>query len=288
MHLFYFIMTALFWGGSFLAIRIAVQNFPPFFAAGLRVFIGLVCIGGYLLIKKKKIRRPHNWLAMMMAGVIWMGLAWIFLFWGEQYVAPALAAVLNSTVPIFTVLLTPLITPSDKPNLKKWIGVLLGCGGVAVIFYPELSKETTLYTYGLMALALMSLSYATGALLTRRLSHTDTGPLTAFYQCAGALILLVLASFLFERNLPIHWTNEGVLALLYLGIFSTAIAFIFFFKLIKERGSVEASAVTLCVPLVAIVLDAIFLRRFLPWNQTIGAIIILLSVGLIHWKRRSL
>ncbi|MDP2600160.1 MAG: DMT family transporter, partial [Deltaproteobacteria bacterium] len=232
MHIFYFTLISLFWGGSFLAIGMAVDHFPPAFSAFLRSVIGMTGILFYLFWKKKSLRSAV-WLQSMGCGLFTMGIAWIFVFWGEKYVAPALACVLNAAVPIFAVLLIPLMTPNDRLTRNKILGVLIGFVGVLLIFQPGLSSGMTLETKGLAAVLMMSLCYAIGVLWTRRISQRISGAVILFYQCLGSALALFCFTLVFELPYqPLRWSLEGFLAVLYLGIFSTAIAWVLFFKIL--------------------------------------------------------
>lgn len=283
-HILFFILITLFWGGSFLAIGISVERFPPFFAAFLRTFIGLIFVSVYLLLRRKEPKSAwHLRLQSMGSGLFIMGLAWVFLFWGEKYVSPALASILNGTVPIFTILLTPFITPQDKLSWNKWAGVFVGFAGVAVIFAPEISLGVTPHLQGLIALLMMSLCYGIGVLWTRRLSRQVDNATNLFYQSIGSALFLFLVSFVFElQHTTLHWSWSAIVSLVYLGVFSTAIAWLLFYRLVKELGSLQATAVTYCVPLVAIILDAVVLKKWIALHQAVGACIILAAVFLIN------
>lgn len=283
MYIFSFILLALFWGGSFLGIGIAVKQLPPFFAAFFRVLVAFVCIVGYLLIKKQKIAKPKVWLQSMGTGAFSMGIPWLFLFWGEKHIQPALAAILNSTVPIFAVLLTPWLTPADKLSRNKWVGVLIGFAGVSLIFGPEITLGPSLSFQGMIAILLMAVCYAIGLLWMRRIAPAINSSLSLFYQTlSGGLILLTFTTLFELPHQAIVFSWPASLALLYLGIFSTAIAWLFFFRLVKEVGSIPAAAVTYLIPLVALILDFFFWDKWITLHQAIGACIILLGVFLIH------
>lgn len=284
-HILDFILISLFWGGSFLAIGVAVEHWPPFFAAFLRSAVGLLLMTAYLLWKHKKIPLPKIWAQSFISGFFTMGIAWIFLFWGQKYISPAMAAILNATVPIFVVLLSPLMTPLDKLVWNKGCGVLAGFTGVALIFAPEISRNDSPYLKGLLAILIMALFYAVGILWMRRIARRVGNAVNLFYQCLGSALVLIVASGIFELpRQTLVWSWPAAVSVLYLGSFSTAAALLLFFRLIREVGSVQASATTYCVPLIAVVLDVLFLGKWLKWNQGIGAGIILAAVFLANWK----
>ena len=284
-HLFYFTLISLFWGGSFLAIGIAVDHFPPAFSAFLRSVVGMLSMICYLLWRRKTLR-SKVWLQSMGCGLFTMGIAWIFVFWGEKFVAPALACVLNAAVPIFAVLLTPFMTPNDRLTRNKILGVLIGFSGVLLIFWPGLITGVTPEVKGLAAVLMMSLCYAIGVLWTRRIAQKTGGAVNLFYQCLGSALVLILFSLIFELpHSSLQWSWSGLAAVFYLGTFSTAVAWLLFFILLKEVGSLQATAVTYCMPLVAILLDFVVLHKIMLPIQTAGTIIILGGVFLINKKK---
>lgn len=282
-HILSFFLLALFWGGSFISIGIAVKQLPPFFAAFIRVFICFLLMLFYLLAKERKLERPKVWLESMGTGAFLMGIPWIFLFWGEKVVTPAMAAILNGTVPIFTTLFMPWITPKERPGLNKWLGVLVGFIGLGIIFGPEISFDLTRHLQGLIAILLMAICYAIGVLWTRRIAQKVRNSVNLFYQSFCGSLILLLSTALFELpHQSIAWSWPAFFALMYLGVFSTAIAWLLFFKLVKEVGSVQATAVTYCVPLIALILDFFFWDKWIALHQAVGACIILLGVFLIN------
>lgn len=284
MHIISFCLVTLFWGGSFLGIKIAVNALPPFYSAFLRVLTAFLIISLYLLLKERKIERPAVWRQAMGSGFFLMGIPWIFLFWGETHVSAALAAILNGTVPFFTALLIPWVTPQDRLTPQKISGVALGFLGILVIFGPEISFDFSNQFLGMLAVLGMALCYAIGVVWMRKISRHIRNPVSLFYQSLGGALVLLPATLLFEMpqnpNLTPGW--PPYLAIFYLGIFSTALAWILFFGLVKNLGSIQASATTYCIPLIAILLDWIWWGKWAAPHQALGTAVILMGVFLIH------
>jgi len=281
----YFALTTLFWGGSFLGIHYAIQGFTTNFAVFFRILVAFVFLVPILLLRKQKLKSKH-WQQGMVIGLFGIGIPWMLLFWGEQHVAPALAAVMNSTVPIFVTILIPFITPKDKNTWSKWVGVLVGFFGVGLIFYPEISVgELNHYILGLLAILFMSVSYAISILWTRRLGDKMPSTTLLYYQLIGAgLLMMTVNAYAGSPFVLPALSYKAFLAVIYLGIFSTALAIIMFIKMIKGVGSVQASAVTYLIPLVSIFLDLIVLGKILLINQAVGACLILTAIFLINRK----
>lgn len=280
----YFTLTTLFWGGSFLGIRYAIEGFAPNVAAFLRVFTGFVFLLIVFLFQKRKKLKHKLWLQAMGIGVFSMGIPWVLLFWGEKHVAPALAAVINSAVPLFVTIFSPIVTPEDKLSPNKWIGVSIGFIGVWVIFHPQVTMgQWTNYIQGMLAIVFMAVSYAIGILWTRRISTQMANDINLFYQLIGGGLFLLTMSFVGEGTFVLPgFTINSIYAILYLGILSTALALLMFYQIIKKVGSIQASAVTYLIPLVAIILDLIFLDKSLQLNQALGACLILGALLLIN------
>ncbi len=298
-HIIYFTLVSLFWGCSFLAIRIAIAEFPTSFAAFLRIAICLIFLIPYLYFynKRRKTETAKNlwklpkkiWPQSMLSGLFVMAIPWILLFWGQKYVTPALAAILNSTTPIFVAVLMPLLTPQDKLSLRKWLGVIVGFMGIIIIFGPELhAKEISFHLWGLIAILFMSICYAIGTLWTRKLTKHAGVEINLFYQCLGGMLLISLYTIFFEPE-PISFnvSYKAILAVIYLGIFSSALAWLMYCRILRDVGSVQAAAITFCVPVTAIILDAVFLNKIPLSHQAIGACLILLSVFIINRQKKK-
>ncbi|HLG18184.1 MAG TPA: DMT family transporter, partial [Bdellovibrionota bacterium] len=286
-----FFALTLFWGCSFIAIRFAVEAIPPFAAAGMRIFIATLIMG--LLAVVQRIRGPKSWREVFLLaflGVLNFGVPWACLFWGEQYVVPALASILNSTVPIFVLLFSWALLPDEQPNVLKVIGVGLGFGGILLVFAPalDLNPADRNNLYGMLSVVTMAVSYAMGGVLIRRhAQHIDIRWSIAV-QGACASAMLFLLSFVSESGDWISSATERAQALwgvLYLAIFSTAIAWFLFLSLIREWGPLRAAAVTYTLPFVAIVIDWFYYGKWPSANQLVGAGLIISGVVLIHVAR---
>ena len=284
-RILYFALSSLFWGCSYIAIGFTLRYLPPFFAAFLRSFIAMLLLAIYLLCRDKKITFPKVWKQSMTSGLFIMGIAWLFLFWGEKFITPAMAAILNSTVPIFTALFIPFMYKQEKLSLTKWAGIFVGFGGVVLIFGPEISLKISRQLQGLLSVTMMALCYAIGVLWSKRLTHKVGNAINLFYQCAGSTLFLFLISSITELpHQTLHWSWPAVIAIFYLGSCSTAVTWLLFFRLLKDMGSVRATSVTYLIPIVAIIADHFFWDKGLTWNQLGGAFVILSGVILIHQK----
>ena len=285
-----FALLAAFWGGSFVAIKFAVQVFPSTFSAMLRVGLALAVLAALFLYQKRDLRVSFPTLRRMwLAGLFAQGLPFALLFWGEKRISPGLAGIINGTVPLFAFVFGLLMRNGESFTKRKSAGLLLGFGGIAIICSPLLSfGGTSGELEGTAAVFLMAVCYAIGSLLTRSLL---SGPAkadfraNAFHQnCASLAFLFALS--LFAEPWPaarvVFSSPAAVVSILYLGIFSTALAFLIYFHLIREWGAVRASAVTYVAPIIAVFWDYVFFRNVPDRFEIVGVLLVLSGVVLLH------
>jgi drug/metabolite transporter (DMT)-like permease len=285
-----FALLAAFWGASFVAIKFAVQVFPSTFSAMLRVALALVVL--FALFRRQKadlnVSLPTR-RKMWLAGLFSQGLPFALLFWGEKRISPGLAGIINGTVPIWTFVFGLLVGNGDVFTKRKTAGLLLGFAGIALICSPMLSFGGTRGELaGTAAVFLMALCYGVGALLTRSLlsgaAKVDFRA-NAYHQNCASVVFLVAASFFAEPWPSFHAVfaaPAAVISIVYLGVFSTALAFLIYFHLIREWGAVRASAVTYVVPIVAVFWDYVFFRDVPGPFEIVGVAAVLSGVVLLH------
>lgn len=292
----WFFLLAAFWSGSFAGIKAVVLHVPPFFGAMLRVGLALIFLSLIFCFLKKSVTVPFNlrWRIWIM-GLFAQGLPFFFLFYGEQYISSGLAGILNGTVPIWTLLFSLISTKTRNFSFLKLIGLFTGLLGICIIFWPLLkfnSAHSALL--GTVSLLLMAISYAVGNLLNQHMLSGQTKLdfyANIYHKHWSSLIFLTLVSLLFE-----HWPSSSLLlhtpiiwvASVYMGLFSTAIAWIIYYYLIREWDAVRASTVLYIVPILAIFWDFIFFHNRPQWTEGLGVIAILLGVVLIQFPNKNL
>jgi len=290
MNVVLFLIVALFWGGSFVAIEPLVKIVPPITAAALRIGVAILCLVFVLPILKVSFKVPKKiQVKVWITGLFAFTFPFALLFWGEQSVSPGLAGILNGTVPIFVFLLGMIFTPGiETITVKKVVGLIVGILGVVVIFYPKLNGGMTSSLAGAVAILLMACSYAASALLNRNLftQHKQMHPLTnLFNQLISGFILIAIIALTLE-GIPQFSTYQPVdtffATVLYLGAGSTAIAFICFYRLIQSWGAVRASTVTYVIPATALVLDLILNRKIPSPTDLLGVIAITAGVLILN------
>lgn len=302
-HLFFlyglFLLLALIWSASFIAIKIGIEFFSPIFAAMLRVAVAFICLTIINFCLKTPLRLPIRIARLLwLQGIIAQGIAFLFLFWGEQYIAPALASIINSTVPLWVLLINGVILRQKKTfTFKKILGLMLGFIGIVYLFAPMLLNHTETdqnskhLILGALSITGMAISYAVGAVLYQRLlgKTSINFQSSIWHQYVGSLTFLFLVSILSDswpttKQLS-SFSYEALSAIIYLGVFSTAVAWMIYSHLIVQWGAIRALSVLYIVPIFSIIWDNLFLHMTMSLHQVLGVAIIF--SGLLFVQKAS-
>lgn len=290
MNALLFSLLALFWGGSFIAIKFCINYIPSTTAAFSRVALSFLFL---LFIYVWKLKLPSSFsikeLSLVaLTGLCSIGIPFSLLFYGEQFLSPSIAGIMNGTVPLWTLLIS-IVFLGEKQNvsIKKISGMVLSFLGILIIFFPKISlSHGENEIWGLCSLLGMAIFYAVGMNLNKvviQKNKTITGGLNILLQQLFSMIFLLIMVFIFDG--PPNWKSfaqpEVVGSLLYLSLFSTCFAYIILYRLIRDIGQVKAAAVTFFVPPISLLLDLIIFDRILRTYEIIGIIIILSSMYLL-------
>jgi drug/metabolite transporter (DMT)-like permease len=218
------------------------------------------------------------WLPFVVQSIINNVIPFTLMVYGQQRIASGLAAVLNATTPLFT-LAVARVFAGEPLTPGKMAGVLIGLAGVGVLVGPEALTSNASSLIGMLCILGGSLSYAVSAVWMRRLRHIPPLVSSAAQLACSSVLLLPLAAFV-DRFwlLPMPGT-PALLAVLALALFSTALAYIVFFRISASAGPGNVMLVTLLIPVTATVLGVLVLGETLSANQIAGALVI--ASGLI-------
>jgi len=234
-----FFALALFWGGSFVAIKYLINDVPSFTAAFYRVFFAVIFLS---LIYFRSIKIPKGFfgkelLYSLLAGMFSIGIPFGLLFWGERYISASLAGVLNGTVPFWTLLIGIIfLNQINRVSKEKVLGLVTGFIGISFIFGPRIKFDgNILELQGLIAVLLMAISYGIGINLNRAIltkNRIISGPISLISQhIVSALYLGCVALYMDGApDLTLLLKPDVAISLFYLSFFSTTLAFIIFFK----------------------------------------------------------
>ena len=274
------LLLGLIWGGSFFFARVAVQHIPPFTLVFLRLSLAAVALHLYLRGRHGLYATlRQRWRQFLILGLMNNAVPHALLFTGQTQIGAGLAAILNATTPIWTVLIANSLTTDEKLSAQKLGGCALGVLGTAVLIGPGAFVKSDIPFWALVLPVLAAMSYGFGATYGKRFRDVPP-PVTAAGQLtASSLITLPVAVFADHPWMLPMPSFEVVLAVLGLALLSTAFAYILFFRIMSVAGATNTSLVTLLVPPGAILLGALFLGERLGMEDMAG--MALIGAGLV-------
>ncbi len=278
------VFLAALWGPSFLFIKVAVEDIPPFTLVLGRV--GIAALVLYLILRMQGGRLPKFgplWKHLALMAFVQHALPFTLFNWGEQYIDSALAAILNGTVPLFTIILAHFFVYDDRMTPAKLMGVLVGFGGLILLIAPSLVGGIKTTTWGLLAIVLASVSYGV-AIVYSRLHLRGQPPLVAPTAQLGLATLYILPlSLVIDQPFTLPMPSLSALGgLLVLAIFGTAVAFVVYYHIIERVSPSYISMVTYMVPAFGVVLGVVILNEQLQWNAYAGCALILTGVMIVN------
>jgi drug/metabolite transporter (DMT)-like permease len=274
-------IVAAIWGASYLFIKVAVDEVEPTAMMFIRLVLATAVLVPVLVWRLGASQAAGavgdtGW-RVFAVGFLNAALPFVLIAWGEKYVDSGVAAIANATVPIFVVLLALRFNPSERVYGLRLAGILVGLVGVGVLagLHPEGGWWAVA---GTLAIVVASLSYASANHFVQH-NYGDTAPLViATVSCAtGAVILLPFALVQWPGEMP-SW--EAIGSIVALGVFGTAIALLFFYRLLNRYGAARASLVTYLLPPVALVYGVLILDEQVTLNGALGLVLILAGVAL--------
>lgn len=288
------LFLASLWGPSFLFIKVAVGEIPPITLAMMRVGLASILLYLILRVQGRNLPRPGPiWRNFAVMGFFANALPFALFSWGEIHIDSALAAILNGTTPLFTIVLAHLFIADDRLTPLKTGGILLGFGGLLMLIAPSLFEGVRATTWGLLAITLAAASYGVGIVYARKKLRGLPPLVGPAAQLTMATLYLLPLSLLIERPLAMpapSWAAIG--SLLALATMGTAIAFVVYYHVMEQTSATYLSMVTYLVPVFGVILGVVVLNEQPGWNAYLGCALILLGVMVVNgvfkrvnWRR---
>jgi drug/metabolite transporter (DMT)-like permease len=266
-------------------IKIALQEVGPVTLVAFRVLFGLFFSIAVILIKKTKLSSDFKtWRILFLLGITNIALPFFLISWGEVFIDSSVAAILDSTVPLFTIFIAHYLLNDDKITVPKVLGLIIGFAGVVVLLSKEIGSSTSTFL-GQAAIILASVSYAGSAVYIRRTTQEIPAILRSTGPLLSASFIMWPAAFLTEQPVKIPEESITWIALLFLGILGTGLAFVLAFYLIHEIGPTRMSMVTYIFPLGGVILGVVFLNEEITWQLISGGILIIASLMVANWEK---
>lgn len=280
-------LLATLWGASYTFIKLGVATIPPVTLIALRTLIaGSVLL---LILRARGIRLPRDlatWRSFAIQACINSVIPFTLIAWAETQIEASLAAILNSTTPIFTFLLTWAVTRHEAVTLRKALGTAAGLTGICLIIGLDALNGLGRDLWAQVAMVAATLSYAVAAIFGKGFRKLDPMlPATGSLICGAAL--LIPLSLLLERPWMLSPSSESLLALLGLSLFSTALAFVIYFRLLHTLGSVGTTSQSYLRIPIGVGIGVVFLGETLAGSAWLGLAFVFVGVAAMSLPTRA-
>ena len=271
------------WGSTWLFIKLGLEDLPPLTFAGIRFVISCAIV--FTIIRIRGIQLPRaraDWLLLAVTGILSFGFNYGLVFWGEQHISSGLAALLQSTLPAFGLVFAHFHLPAERLSWTRIAGVVLGVCGVAVVFSNQLAIAGRQALAGCVALILSAVCAAYSNVLVKAYAKNLNPAITTGGQMLFGLLLLLAVGIPLEGNpFRFHWTRMAVIALLYLAIVGSVIAFLLYYWLVQNMDVTKSMLIALVTPVVAVILGMLVLNEEFGWRTLAGGAMIISGIALI-------
>lgn len=284
-------VLAFIWGTAFMAIKAGLDPFgpAPVLFAAIRYDVAGIFMLGYVAVTTRHWRPvgAAEWKLVAVGAILLIAGYHVFLFVGEQYTTSAAAAVIVSLSPVLTTGFARALLPGDRLTAFGVLGLLVGLIGVVVLANPDPSNLLGGNTVGELLVFLAALSFALGSVLTTYLDASlPIQTMETWSMIGGAVVMHLVSLAVGEQAGAVAWTIEGMAALAYLSIVSSAFGFLVYFDLLDRLGPVEINLVSYVTPAWAALAGWLVLGETIDLGTVLGFSIIFAGFWLL--KREAL
>lgn len=283
------LMVYLFWGGTYLGMKIAIESMPPFIMAGVRFFLAgavLLLIGRW---RGAEMPSVQEWRGAGIVGALLLLGGNGVVAWAELRLPSAIASLLVATVPLWILVFNWVGGSRQKPTLGVLAGILVGLSGVAVlVVHPGGGEEKGVDTIGILALLFASVSWSFGSLYSRTAKLPASPLMSTALQMIGGGILLSIASLFLDDWSKLHLTQISLrswIAFAYLVVFGSILAYTAYIWLLKNAEPSLVSTYAFVNPIVAVFLGWLLADEQLTAQSWVAAAMIIAAVAIITMFR---
>ena len=285
------LLLIVMWGSSFAALKVSLETIPPLWVMSLRLVIGCLTITTFFLILRKSLPLTLDfWKWSLIIGFLGFSVPFSIISWGTQFIPSSLVAILMGANPIITLILAYFFLADNTLTIRMVIGVFLGLLGIILLIgfgniNTDLYKSE--FIYGQLAVLTGTFSFALASILLKNLPQEHSFERTLGSLICGSIIGLFLAYFFSNSSLEIHEISiKSAVSLTLLGIFSTGIASVIWFKVIALKGPVFLALVNYLIPVWALILGIFLLNERINFIVGFGLIFITIGIWLIEKRTK--
>lgn len=280
-------ILSILWGGAFFLIEVGLRSYPPTTLVFLRLALAVPPMWiATRMMGERLPREPRVWGLLAVVGALNCALPFVLFFWGQQYLDSGYASILNATTPLWGVITAHFLTQDEKATPARIIGVLIGMAGIVIMVGPAAMKGLSHNLLAQIACIVSTIFYSFAAIYGRRLSQTELTPMAvATGQTMMAALMMAPIVAVIEQPWAMAAPRlDSTLAGITLALFSTALAYTLYFRLIDRSGASNAQLVAFLMPILAVILGIAFLGESLSGGQISGAALIAVGLAILDGR----
>ncbi len=282
-----FTALGLIWGSSFLWIKIAVQEIGPFTLVSFRVLFALLGILAVVAYRRTGLPPRQRWWVFLLLGLFNVAAPFVLISWAETRIPSGVASILNSTVPLFTILIAPIFLSDERITSTRIMGLVVGFLGVVVLMSNQMAGGISGYQLGLGAMLLAAVFYAGSAVFARTHTKGLTAEVQSLGQMMAAWLFITPTTAMIETPFtppvqPITW-----MAVAWLGLLGSCVATLLWYSLLNSVGPTRTVLVSYVFPLVGVLLGILILHEQPDWRLLVGGGAIIGGIVLTNWRNND-
>jgi drug/metabolite transporter (DMT)-like permease len=277
------------WGSTYLAMRVAVRDVPPYVLGTARYLVsGPIMLAACALMGKKIRITRQDFVRILTIGVLLLSIGNMGVVWGEEYVTSGMTALIVAIVPIWVVAIQAWVFKTGRLQAKGLLGLAMGIGGLLVLLWPRIAAGSHmghLELIGTGILAVGSLAWAMGSVLSGRWSLSVDVFTSAAWQMTLAGVINAGVAGLTGQFHRVTWTTPAVMGILYLVVAGSWIGFTSYIWLLEHVSTTKVSTYAYVNPIVAVFLGWILLHEQVDTFMVVGTVVIIASVALVNTSK---
>jgi drug/metabolite transporter (DMT)-like permease len=274
--------VCLFWGTTYLAIRIGVQRVPPALFAGVRFIIAGVLFLAYLRWRGYPMPKRQELLHMAIVGISLLVMANGLVVWAEQWVPSGLTAVIIATLPFWSAGLDSILPSGERLTLRKVLGILIGFAGVIILFAPDMGESfDKAYLKGVIVLVFVPFFWSAGSIYSKHHPIQCPPLVAAGTQTLIAGLVLTAIGTAFGEWSEFTLDGKGMAAIAYLIVFGSIVGYSSFIYALSKLPITTVSMYAYINPVIAVILGWLILDERLDWSVATATTVVLLGVALV-------
>lgn len=283
-----FLLLGCMWGSSFLFIKVGLEaGLQPFTLVALRLLFGSALLAVVVVVTRVPLPRdPRMYGHLLVVSIISVALPFLLITWAEQRVDSALAAALDAAVPIFVIPVAAVFLHDEPISLGRVAGLAVGIVGVIILVGFDPGAAARSDPAGGLAIVVATISYACGAVYARRNLRDVRPTIPAAFQVGFGFLIMATLALVMERPFELTLQPDALVAVAWLGVIGTGLAYLVFFRLLASWGATRTSLVAYLLPVVGVTLGAIVLQERIDLRFLIGTGLVVGGIAVVNARRR--